>query len=84
MVPTSLTGHWCLYVWDLEEKRIHILDPVLGCQGRSDQAASHSDIIACLHGKMVELTEELLAGWMEDHMKYKSVYYNFTHGPAKK
>jgi len=82
MVPTSIGGHWSLYVWDLEEKRIHVLDPVLCRERRDSQAATHSIIIASLHEKLFEWLEEVLSGWEDDMSKYKIAFYNFTHQPA--
>ena len=71
-----------MYVWDLEEKRIHVLDPVLCRETRNSQAATHSVIVASLHEKLFEWLEEVLSGWVDDTSKYKIAFYNFTHQPA--
>ena len=82
MLPSCLTGHWCLYAWDMEKKRVHVLDPVLAQKKRADQSAVHMHIIAALHDKFFDCIVEHFSGWDDDRQRYKIVFYNFAHPAA--
>ena len=79
MLPCSLSGHWSLYAWDLDTKRINVLDPVMCQQTRESQGAVHSGIIATLHDKLFDSIFELFSGVVDDRCTYKITFYNLAH-----
>ena len=79
MLPTSICGHWSLYVWDLENHRIHVMDPVLGKKNRDAQHAVHSQVVGTLHEKLFDCIEELFNGFNDSRRNYKIAFYNFAH-----
>ena len=84
MLPSMLCGHWTLYAWDMEKRRINVLDPVLGKESREVQSAVHSRIIGDLHDKLFDCIFDLFTGLEDDRSSYKIVFYNLAHRPSKK
>ena len=84
MLPCALAGHWSLYAWDMEKKRIHVLDPVLCQKTREAQREVHGDIIRTFHEKLFDCLFELFSGLQDDRDKYKITFYNLGHAPASK
>lgn len=84
MLPTNHCGHWTLVAWDLERKRINVLDPVLGKESRDAQSAVHSHIVGNLHDKLFDCIFELFTGLEDSRSTYKIVFYNLAHRAAKK
>jgi len=82
MLPCDQDGHWSLYAWDVEKKRIHVLDPVLCQKGREEQPAVHDDLIASLHSKLFDCFSELFSGLHDDRGIYKITFYNLAHAPV--
>jgi len=82
MLPCAQAGHWSLYAWDVEKKRIHVLDPVLCQKTREEQRAVHGDLIASLHSKLFDYFSELFSGLHDDRAGYKITFYNLAHAPA--
>ena len=82
MLPCDQDGHWSLYAWDVEKKRIHVLDPVLCQKTREEQRAVHGDLIASLHSKLFDYFSELFSGLHDDRAGYKITFYNLAHAPA--
>ena len=84
MVPSNLTGHWTLYAWDMELKRIHVLDPVLCKETRSRQASVHSHIVATFHERLFDCIIEFLSGMEDDRTTFKVAFYNQAYEAATK
>ena len=84
MLPSKLCGHWTLYAWDMEKRRINVLDPVLCKESREAQSAVHSRIIGDLHDKLFDCIFELFTGLEGSRSTYKIVFYNLAHRAAKK
>lgn len=79
MVPSKLTGHWSLYIWDMELRTIHMLDPSMGGTSSTTQRDLHREIIADLNDAMLFWTEEFFEGWTVSFKEYKATYYKHGH-----
>lgn len=64
-IPSFATGWWCLYVWDLFNKKIHILDPVVTNQDIDTHLALHDRKVEQLHGALCSCKDRLFDGWDE-------------------
>ena len=82
MVPCRAAGNWCLYVWDMVKREIHVFDPVSTTVGEDALWAMHDNFVAKLHMALHACKEEFFVGWDEDFDNFHDHYLELSHPPA--
>lgn len=83
MVPTHSRGWWCLYIWDMKNRKIHVLDPMHSTTDQKLQKRLHTQFVTPIHEQLASWKSELFTGWEEDFSGFDEEYYNGMHGLAE-
>ncbi|CAL4990775.1 unnamed protein product [Urochloa decumbens] len=84
LVPSCALGHWCLYLWDIEHRIIHIMDPVNGKLHPDEQRKLHHSNVSKLHAAMHMCKQEMFTGWNDDFNNYNDVYMQYGYPVTKR
>ncbi|CAL4949849.1 unnamed protein product [Urochloa decumbens] len=71
IVPVELEGSWSCYAWDLKEKRLNILDPLLSHSGNNEEAIrlKHSSSAPLLLGALLACLSRYCNSHGYDHQE---------------
>ncbi|CAL4956575.1 unnamed protein product [Urochloa decumbens] len=71
IVPVELEGSWSCYAWDLKEKRLNILDPLLSHSGNNEEAIrlKHSSSAPLLLGALLTCLSRYCNSHGYDHQE---------------
>jgi hypothetical protein len=82
MIPCKGRGTWSLYVLDLEEKCVHIMDPMLVQFRAEDLWGLHNPFIQRILDALGRCAEEFLPGWDDIFGEFRNTTIKFDHEPA--
>ncbi|CAL4962918.1 unnamed protein product [Urochloa decumbens] len=84
LVPSNALGHWCLYLWDIRKRVIHVMDPVNGKLHPEEQRKLHNSNVTKLHAAVHMCKEALFTGWKDDFSNYNDIYQQYGYPLAKR
>lgn len=62
--PVQLASDtWACYVWDMEKRQMHILDPVLQHREVSDVSAKHRQTVTIIHTGLLTCINKFFDDW---------------------
>lgn len=82
MVPCTRSGVWNLYVWDMRDKVIHVLDPLHVSLSADELWALHGAFLERLHAALGVCCDEMFSGWGEPFHNYTEHYCVLNHESA--
>ncbi|CAO2148246.1 unnamed protein product [Urochloa humidicola] len=82
MIPTRATGYWSLYMWDMKETIVHVLDPVIKSIDPEEMWALHGGFIKRIGKAMNTCRETLLKHWNVDFEKFPEQFLVIEQHPA--
>ena len=83
-VPVIVSGWWACYIWDMERKEIHILDPVLASSPYSIQNKHHEEAIKLLHKGLFTCMCAFSDDWDVSKTGWNAKFYDSLHIPSSR
>jgi hypothetical protein len=84
MVPSNARGYWCLYAWDIEERKVHVMDPCSGGVPINEQKKRHEGYISDLQKALMICKKEMFTGWDEDFANYEYIIVKGSYATTKR
>ncbi|XP_062208407.1 uncharacterized protein LOC133909881 [Phragmites australis] len=63
IVPVSVAGRWVCYFWDVGNRRLTIIDPVMSTWEATEVEQKHKKYVEILHGGFRACKEQYLSEW---------------------
>ncbi|KAG2580081.1 hypothetical protein PVAP13_6NG254774 [Panicum virgatum] len=82
IAPVVVAGWWACYIWDMERKELHVLDPVLTSASDVEQNKHHIETINLLHEGLFSCLHSIFGKWNVSRYGWESKYYSSFHKPT--
>ena len=83
-VPVIVSGWWACYIWDIDRKELHVIDPVLSGCSYAEQNKHHEDTINLLHQGLFTCMRAFFDQWKVDKSGWDARFYSGLHLPSSR
>ncbi|TVU34242.1 hypothetical protein EJB05_16073, partial [Eragrostis curvula] len=83
ILPSHATGWWVVYAWDMVQKQIHVLDPLLTTEGEETMLKWHDDLIDKFHDAICYCKDRLFPGWEDPLDNFNVTFHQNLNSKAR-